>query len=175
MEKIKKISIVLAAYKEKGNVEELAIRISKTMRKIKTQFEIIYIIAGEDGSYESLLNLKKRIKEIRVYKEKERGFGPAFKYGFSKIADDSTHVITMDADLNHMPEEIPIFINSYKKTGANIILGSRLIQGATMIKRTPLKDLVSNFVNAICPTLYGLEIKDITSRFSLEWKQGAQN
>ena len=41
MKDIKKISVVMAAYNEKGNVEELAIRLNQVLRKLKIKFEIL--------------------------------------------------------------------------------------------------------------------------------------
>ncbi|MFH1249407.1 MAG: glycosyltransferase [archaeon] len=165
MKKIEKISVVMAAYNERGNVEELAIRINKILKKLKIKFEILYIIEGDDGSYESLCNLKRKIKQIKVYRPEKKGFGPAFKYGFQKISSDTTHVVTLDADLNHMPEELPRFIKGYKETGANIIIGSRLVEGADVCKRPFIKQFISELSNAVFPKVYGLDAKDITSGY----------
>ncbi len=165
MKAIRKISVVMAAYNEKGNVEELAMRLNKVLKKLRVPFEIIYIIKGDDGSYESLLELRRRIKPIRVYRYEERGLGRAFKYGFKRISKNASHVVTLDADLNHMPEELPLFIEKYNETGANIIIGSRLVKGAKTCKRSFIKQVVSDFVNALCPIIYGLDVKDITSGY----------
>ena len=165
MKDIKKISVVMAAYNEKGNVEELAIRLNQVLRKLKIKFEILYIIKGDDGSYESLLELKKKIKQIRLYRYEKKGLGIAFKYGCEKIARDASHVLTMNADLNHMPEEIPVFINEYEKGNENILIGSRLVEGASICQRSAIKQFVSDMVNNICPKLYGLDVRDITSGY----------
>src|SRR3989339_1254325 len=91
---VMKISIMLPAYNEKGNAEELARRLRSTMRKLKIKFEIVYIIQGNDGTYESLAKLKKQILEMRLFHYPQPlGAGGAFKEGFSKINDKFDYVL----------------------------------------------------------------------------------
>jgi len=164
---VMKISIMLPAYNEKGNAEELARRLRSTMRKLKIKFEIVYIIQGNDGTYESLAKLKKQILEMRLFHYPQPlGAGGAFKEGFSKINDKFDYVLTMDADLNHHPEEFVRFLEALKKTNCDIIIGSRKVQGGE--NDLPfVKQLVSNFTNFLLPKIFMLPAKDITSGYRL--------
>lgn len=170
-----KISVVIAAYNEAGNVEKLANRFYKVFRKLCIDFEIIYVLRGtkEKSGYNGLMKLKsKGMKKIRIfYKPRVIGLGPSLKVGFDSAAKDSTHILTMDADLNHQPEELGKFISQIKKTGKDIIIGSRYIKGGTIEGIPMWKIILSRIMNIILSFLYGLDINDKTSGYRLYKKE----
>jgi len=169
MAKKMKIEFLLPAYNEKDNVVDLTKRIYKVMKKEKIDFEIIYIIQGMDGALEQLIDLKKKgYNKMRMYHyNNPLGIGPAFIKAFNRMSKEATHVVTMDADLNHQPEEIPMFIKKMEDSGKEIIIGSRKVSGGIMINMPWYKKLISGTVNIILPRLYGLKAKDITSGYRL--------
>jgi len=165
---IKKISVVISAYNEKDNIKLLYPRLINVLDKIKIKYEIIFVIDGDDGTKEMLSKLTKNRKNIMInYSNKTRGFANSFKIGFKKISKDATHVITMDADVNHHPEEIPNFLNEMKKTNCDIVIGSRYIIGSKMYKREFIKGFVSALANLFFPFILRLKVKDISSGFRL--------
>lgn len=166
-----KISVVMPAYDEKGNVEKLAERFYKVFEKLKIDFELIYVLQGtkDKSGYNNLMKMKnKGMKKIRLfYFPKPIGVYPAFKVGFDNIAKDSTHVLTLDADLNHQPEELPRFIEKMKETNADIIIGSRYIKGG-VIKGAPLwKKTLSKLMNLFFNTISSVDVSDKTSGYRL--------
>lgn len=165
---IKKLSVVIVAYNENNNIVKLYKRIIKTLDKNKIKYELIFIIDGDDGTKESLSKIIKNKKNIIIdYSDKPRGFSNSFITGFKKISKDSTHVLTLDADLNHQPEEIPIFINEMREKKSDIIIGSRYIKGSKIYKREFVKSLVSSMTNLFFPFILGLSVKDISSGYRL--------
>ncbi|MDI6839386.1 MAG: glycosyltransferase [bacterium] len=52
--------------------------------------------------------------------------------GFHNISEDATHILTMDADLNHQPEDLPIFLKVLEHNDVDVVIGSRYIPGGTM-------------------------------------------
>ncbi len=161
-----KISAVIPVYNEVDNVVELSKRINKTLKDNKTDFELIYVVQGKDGTYEKLVKLKKDIPEIRLkYFPNALGLGPAFRVGFNMISDDCTHVLTMDGDLNHQPEEIPMFIEKMKETNSDIIIGSRKVEGGTMVNMPLPKKMISSFTNLLLMFLFNIRVKDLTSGY----------
>lgn len=158
-----KVSVVIAALNEAGNIKQLTERIIRTLEK-DYRYEIIYSLAGTDNSLQILNQIKnKNIKishSIRPY-----GLGHDFKKGFDLVSKDSEFIITMDADLNHQPEEIPLLLN--KAPEFDIIIGSRGVKGSIR-KTIPLwKRIISDFTNFVFSTLFRLKIKDKTSGFRI--------
>lgn len=170
---IKKISVVMAAYNEAGNVEELAKRFDKIFKHLRIDFELVYVLQGNDGAKNGLERLiKNGMKNIRIaHFENPIGVGHAFRHGFGMAAKNASHVLTLDADLNHQPEELPKFVEAMKKHDCDIVIGSRLIKGGSMVKRNAAKEFVSAFVNFIGPAAFRISAKDITSGYRLYKKE----
>ncbi|MFX0057851.1 MAG: glycosyltransferase [Candidatus Hodarchaeota archaeon] len=163
-----KISVVLPAYNEVDNVGELTIRLSNSLQKLNIDHEILYVIQGKDGAYEKLISMKNKFPQLRlIYFPEAIGVGPAFITGFKNISRDITHVLTMDADLNHQPEEFPLFLKAWKKFNTDLIIGSRKIKGGKMENTPPLKNLISSFTNILFKYIFGLPVNDITSGYRL--------
>jgi len=171
-----KISVVLPAYNEEENIEELTKRLSNTFKKLRISFEIIYIIQGHHEAVDILVKLKKSIPEIKYsYYEKPLGIGKPFRIGFNSISKNTTHVLTMDGDLNHQPEELPLFLKKMKETNADIIIGSRYIKGGKMLKMPVWKKFISGTTNIIINLLFHFNVKDKTSGYRLMKREVTDN
>ncbi|PIN70697.1 hypothetical protein COV93_00355 [Candidatus Woesearchaeota archaeon CG11_big_fil_rev_8_21_14_0_20_43_8] len=163
-----KLTVVLPAYNEGDNVEELTTRLVSVLKKQKIKYDILYILQGNDGALERLRRMKKKIPQIRMKHYPEPlGVGPAFRIGFDNIAKDSTHVLTLDADLNHQPEEIPRFIRSMEKNKVDLVIGSRKVKGGKMIDMPVWKKWISSGTNMIFREFFNLGAKDLTSGYRL--------
>lgn len=164
-----KISVVIAAYNEKGNAKELAERLYSVFNDLNLDFEIVFVVEGTDGTREELLSLPKNHNINLIYNEKPQGIGNAFITGFNAVSNDATHVLTMDADLNHQPEELPRLINALPL--ADIVIGSRYIKGAVTEGVPEWKKRLSKLVNIFMAFLYGLNVEDKTSGYRLMKKE----
>jgi dolichol-phosphate mannosyltransferase len=155
------ISVVIAAFNEEGNIKQLTERIVKTLQT-KYNYEIIYVVAGTDKTLNIIKSFKN--KNIKVlYDKNPNGLGNDFKKGFKKISTKADYVVTMDADLNHQPEEIPRLLKHIDQY--DIIIGSRHVAGGK-VENTPCwKKLISGIANVAFIILSGLKIKDKTSGF----------
>lgn len=102
------ISVVIPVYNEEENLEELYRRLTQTLDKLGKPYEIILTNDGSrDKSSELLKKLhERRPQQIRVI-EFNGNFGQhmAIMAGFERVRGDI--IITMDADLQNPPEEIP--------------------------------------------------------------------
>lgn len=172
-----KISVVMAAWNEAGNVEQLANRLYNVFEKSGIDFELIYVLRGtkEHSGYNGLMELKnKGMDKIHIlYRPDVTGYGPSFRTGFDAVAPDATHVLTLDADLNHQPEELPGFIESLNNTHADIIIGSRYLKGGKF-EMPRWKKILSKEMNIILSILYGISIQDKTSGYRLYKKDVIQ-
>lgn len=162
------LSIVLAAYNEGKNVLYLTSRLIKTIKLMKIPFEIIYVVAGEDDTIEILKKIQKKEKNLRLfYSKKPSGLGRAFKLGLSKISQNTTHVLTLDADLNHQPEELPYFFEAMKNKTADIVVGSRYVRGGSINVFPWRKRIISKATNILVAIVTGMYVKDKTSNYRL--------
>jgi len=162
-----KISAVIPAYDEKGNAEVLAKRLYKIFKKVDVPFEIIFIVQGTDGTFEALQKLPKNYKIKLFYFKQPLGITRPFKIGFDNVAKNCTHILTMDADLNHQPEEIPLFINAMNKNNVDIVIGSRFIKGGSIKGMSLLKKMLSKVGDIGVSLFFGLPVKDKTSGYRL--------
>lgn len=162
------LSVVIAAYNEEKNIGELTSRLIGMLDSKNIEFQILYIIEGEDKTIDVLKEYCKKEKRIHFfYNPKPQGLGNAFKKGFLSIPKEATHVLTMDADLNHQPEELPLFFDALKQTSADVIIGSRYVPGGSINTFPYHKRLISKFTNLFVVLVTGIRIKDKTSNYRL--------
>jgi dolichol-phosphate mannosyltransferase len=162
-----KLSVVIAAYDERENVEPLLGRLLPVLREMTScDWEIVFVVEGTDGTREVLEGLQGTTPQVRVlYDERPSGLGAAFRRGFASLAPDRDVVVTMDADLNHQPEEIPRLVETLMKERADIVVGSRFVPGGR-IEGTPFwKRVLSRTMNETMKGLFGLSVHDKTSGF----------
>jgi len=168
-----KISTIIAAYNEEENIVELIQRLTNVFRSVNIDYEIILVIQGKDNALEVLQDFIDRTKSpIHIlYYENPLGVGMAFKIGFHNISPDSTYILTMDADLNHQPEDLPRFLRAFDYNSVDIVIGSRYIPGGIMKNVYMWRYVLSKFVNDMFTYLSDLKIKDKTSGYRLQKKE----
>ena len=102
------ISVVIPLFNEEESLSELYAWIEKVMLENGFSYEVIFVDDGsKDNSWQVITELKQNhpeeVKAIRF--GRNYGKSPALQYGFQKAKGDV--VITMDADLQDSPDEIP--------------------------------------------------------------------
>src|SRR5690348_12054950 len=116
------ISAVVPVLNEAESLKELHARLSKVLSSLSKEHEIIFIDDGStDSSLEELKKLEKEDKFVSIYSfRRNRGKAEALTYGFKKAKGD--YIVTLDADLQDRPEEIP---NLFKKAkeGYDLVSG----------------------------------------------------
>ena len=134
---------------------------------------MIYVIDGTDGTVEIAQEFAAQRPEIRIiHNERPSGLGRAFVRGFQAIPDDADYVVTMDADLNHQPEEIERLLTVARKSGADVVVGSRRVHQSTVEGMPPWKTALSRDVNRMMHFLMGTRVNDLTSGFRV-YRAGA--
>ena len=134
-----KISIVIPLFNEEESISELAQWIDKVLKKNNLSYEIIFI---DDGSNDSSWSVIKNIKNDNpnVYGIKFRrnyGKSAALNVGFSKASGDV--VITMDADLQDSPDEVPELYNLITNDNYDLVSGWKKKRYDPITKTIPTK------------------------------------
>src|SRR4030042_3364639 len=120
MDKKTMISLVIPIYNEEANLAHLVERLRPVMQKMGKSYEIIFV---DDGSRDNTLSILKSYltyPEIRVV-ELTRNYGQhaAIFSGFSVVQGDI--VITLDADLQNPPEEIPNLVKVMEEGNYDVV------------------------------------------------------
>ncbi len=150
----KKLSIVVPLYNEEESLNPLASEIKKTLRNININFEVVFV---DDGSNDNSL---KTIKDIchqdhrfkYVSFRKNYGKSAALQIGFKFVTGDV--VITMDADLQDDPNEIPNLLKKLSE-GYDLVSGWKKKRYDPFIKRYS-----SRFFNFVTRLMSGIKIHD---------------
>ena len=123
MEYNKDISIVISLYNEAESLPELLRWIRQVMEKEGYQYEIIMVDDGSrDGSWEIIKEAASSDSHIRgISFRRNYGKSAALFHGFK--AAEGRVVITMDADLQDSPEEIPEMYRMVTEEGFDIVSG----------------------------------------------------
>jgi len=159
----RRLATVIAALDERENLELLVPRLAAILRELPgVATEMIFVVAGADGSAEYL----ETIGGTNVIVQTDRdGLAAAFRAGFAAVDRGVEVVVTMDADLNHRPEELPRLLAVLDARGADIVVGSRGVPGAVIETASRIKRAASRIGNAVIGVLFGGRIRDRTSGY----------
>jgi glycosyltransferase involved in cell wall biosynthesis len=114
------ISIVVPVYNEKDNLEILTSEIREAMRAVGRSYEVIYVDDGStDSSSELIKKLAREIPEVRgIHFVRNCGQTAAFDAGFKGARGGV--IVTMDADLQNDPRDIPQLLDRLKDHDAAV-------------------------------------------------------
>lgn len=133
------ISVVIPLYNEEESLPELHAWIEKVMNEHGFSYEIIFVNDGStDGSWNVIENLSKKHANIKGIKfRRNYGKSPALFCGFEKAEGDV--VITMDADLQDSPDEIPELYRMITEDGYDLVSGWKQKRYDPLSKTIPTK------------------------------------
>ncbi|MBU3836784.1 MAG: glycosyltransferase [Candidatus Phocaeicola faecigallinarum] len=133
------ISVVVPLYNEEESLPELQAWIERVMNKHGFSYEIIFVNDGStDRSWNVIEDLSKKNKNIKGIKfRRNYGKSPALFCGFEKAEGDV--VITMDADLQDSPDEIPELYRMITEDGYDLVSGWKQKRYDPLSKTIPTK------------------------------------
>ncbi|MBQ4821805.1 glycosyltransferase family 2 protein [Aquimarina sp. MMG016] len=150
------ISVVIPLLNEQESLNELYNWIAKVMQSNSFSYEILFIDDGsDDGSWDTIKELSQtdqNVKGIRFLKN--FGKSQALHAGFKAAQGDV--IITMDADLQDNPEEIPEMYDLITKGGFDLISGWKKKRYDSVIA----KNLPSKLFNAAARRTSGVKLHD---------------
>ncbi len=148
------ISIVVPAFNEAESLPELLMQIQETLLPLQVNYEVIVVDDGStDRTMPVLRELKEQFKTLKVISfRKNYGKSAALAEGFNMASGE--YVITMDADLQDDPAEIPNLIATLEE-------GYDLVSGWKKRRHDPIsKTIPSRFFNFVTSRLTGIRLHD---------------
>jgi glycosyltransferase involved in cell wall biosynthesis len=133
------ISVVIPLYNEEESLPELHEWIKRVMDEHHFTYEIIFVSDGSrDRSWDIIEDLAHRNPEVHGIKfRRNHGKSPALYHGFARAQGDV--VITMDADLQDSPDEIPELYRMIKEDGYDLVSGYKQKRYDPLSKTLPTK------------------------------------
>jgi len=133
------LTVVVPAYNEAESLPELAEWIDRVCTGSSIDYELIIIDDGSsDSTWDVLRQLAERNSRVRAVRfRRNYGKAAALQTGFE--ASEGTVVITMDADLQDSPDEIPELVRMIREEGYHIVSGWKKKRFDPFIKRTTSK------------------------------------
>jgi glycosyltransferase involved in cell wall biosynthesis len=148
------LSVVIPLYNEEESLHELYTQLSETLSRSNIRYELLFVDDGStDDSFRNLRDLKRRDQRIKIIRlRRNYGKSAALSAGFEHAR--GAIVITMDADLQDDPSEIPALVQKVQG-------GYDLISGWKKVRYDPLsKTIPSRFFNFVTSRLTGIKLHD---------------
>lgn len=154
---MKDLSIIVCLYNEVESLPELTAWIDKVMTDNKFDYELIMVDDGsDDGSWELIRRLKETNANIKgISFRRNYGKSAALYCGFKEAC--GRVVVTMDADLQDSPEEIPEMYRMVVEDGWDIVSGWKQKRK----DNTLTKNIPSKIYNATARKITGIRLHDM--------------
>lgn len=149
------LSIVIPLYNEEESLPELVEWIDRVVKSMGITTEVIMVDDGsKDTSWQVIESLKQRFDIVRGIKfRRNYGKSAALQTGFTHSNGDV--VITMDADLQDSPDEIPDLYRLIKEDGYDLISGWKKERHDPISKTIP-----SKLFNRVTQRITGIKLHD---------------
>ena len=153
----KDLSIVISLYNEEESLHELIRWIEEVMEREGYKYEVIMVDDGStDSSWKIIKELSERNRNIRgISFRRNYGKSAALYHGFASA--EGRVVVTMDADLQDSPEEIPEMYRMVVEDGYDIVSGWKKQRFDNKLT----KNLPSKLYNATARWITGIKLHDM--------------
>jgi dolichol-phosphate mannosyltransferase len=164
-----KVLILLPTYNERDNLPLIAEQL--------LGYAGLRVMVIDDGSPDGTGALADEIAAASggrlsvLHRTGKRGLGRSYLDGMrAALATDAELIFQMDADLSHDPKYVPDLAAA--AAGADVVIGSRYLQGVSVVN-WPLRRLIlSTFANWYVRTITGMQVRDCTAGFRC-WRREA--
>ena len=159
---MKTISIVVPVFNEEDNIEHFYESVCKVMESLPYDFELIYVDDGsKDRSREILHGLEKQDERVQsIFLARNSGHQLALTCGLDNADGDA--VITMDGDMQHPPELIPVLLEKWEQGYEVVQTIRKTTEGVSAMKK-----LTSYYYYKVLNKLSNVHIQEGGSDFRL--------
>ncbi|HTN68213.1 MAG TPA: glycosyltransferase family 2 protein [Dysgonamonadaceae bacterium] len=165
------VSVVIPLYNEEESIPELHSWIKRVMDENNFSYEIIFVDDGStDNSWEVIKDIKKESNHVRAIKfQRNYGKSPALHCAFQKTKGNV--VITMDADLQDSPDEIPELYSMIRQENYDLVSGWK----KKRYDSTFTKNIPSKIYNAMARMVTGIKLHDMNCGLKAYKKEVVKN
>lgn len=165
------ISVIVPLFNEAESLPELYAWIQRVMNENKFTYEVIFVNDGStDNSWKVIQDLKTKSENVRAIRfRRNYGKSPALFCGFERAEGEV--VITMDADLQDSPDEIPELYRMVMEEGYDLVSGWK----QKRYDNTFTKNIPSKIYNATARKVTGLKLHDMNCGLKAYRKEVIKN
>jgi len=157
--------VIIPTYNEKGNIEQIITDIFS----LSVPFNILVV---DDNSPDGTASIVKELQNkyqgrlFIIEREGKLGLGTAYITGFKwAIEHKYDFIYEMDADFSHNPNDLVKLYNVAIKENADLVIGSRYINGTNVVNWPIGRVILSYFASKYVAFITGMNIKDATAGF----------
>jgi len=156
---------VLPTYNEAGNLERLVTAVREQLPDSRRV--LIVDDDSPDGTGRIADRLAEEHEDVSVlHRELKEGLGPAYLAGFREaLAGGAELIVGMDSDFSHDPAHLPALLSA--STGADVVLGSRYVEGGGVEDWGGLRRFISRGGSAYARIMLGVGVRDLTGGFKV--------
>jgi dolichol-phosphate mannosyltransferase len=162
-----KLSVVIPARNEEGNIERTVLRLHETLAAAGIEHEIVVVNDGStDGTGDILMRMSRANASVRrIDNGPPHGFGLAVRAGLEGFEGDAVAVYM--ADESDSPGDLVRFYRAMVEENVDCVFGSRFIEGGRVHDYPQHKFLLNRVANTFIKILFGLHYNDVTNAFKL--------
>ena len=168
-----KLSIIIPAKDEEGDIENTLISIHNILKTNNVEHEILIINDHSvDSTLEILSSLEKTIKELKIINNSGKpGFGLAIRQGLENYSGDIVAIVM--ADGSDSPKDL---INFYFKSVKNYtcVFGTRFSSGGSTKDYPFVKYIMNRFFNNLVRLIFRIKYDDITNAFKVYTREAIE-
>jgi dolichol-phosphate mannosyltransferase len=166
-----KLSIVIPAYNEEGNIASTVNAFFKELIAENVDHEFLVVNDNsKDGTLTILKELQSSIPTLRfVTNEGPNGFGYAIRKGLEHFTGDCVGIVM--ADLSDDPKDLVVFYRTMVADGVDCVFGTRWSNGGKTYDYPKHKLLLNRVFNNIIRVLFRIRYNDCTNAFKLYKKE----
>jgi len=164
------VTVVIPTYNERDNIESLVAELLSLGDHIAL---LIVDDSSPDGTGELADTLARANPDrVRVlHRAVKEGLGRAYVAGFQRaLALGTPYIAQMDADHSHLPDDLRHMLCVARRTGTDLVLGSRYIPGGATRGWPWHRKLISRLGGIYAGRILGVPIRDLTGGFKV-WRR----
>jgi dolichol-phosphate mannosyltransferase len=155
--------IIIPTYNEKENIEQIVSEIFAYARDMNVLIVDDNSSDGTAGIADNMAAKDNRITVMHRMSGRGRGLAGVAAFKEALRRDGIEYVIEMDGDFSHHPKYIPLFLNEIK--GADVVIGSRYVDGGKDYERSFVRIAMSKAVNFFIRKYLGFSVLDCSSGY----------
>lgn len=160
-----KCLVIIPTYNERENIEAII----RAVWALNHFFEVLII---DDGSPDGTAGIVKQLQVENparlhlIERAGKLGLGTAYIAGFKwALANEYDFIFEMDADFSHNPEDLSKLYHAAKTVPADLVIGSRYVNGVNVVNWPMSRVLMSYFASHYVRFITGMPISDTTAGF----------